>query len=682
MQRKRTSISCDRCQRRKVKCQDPVPGPCIACSRAGQECKVSRETRARPYYQVSQEQFELIVELLRHHEPDVKLDLQWLRNKKEELMPEQANASQRTSQGLTQPQESTSDPSGRVDLSPEMEALDGEYASVLIDTSGSYKYCAPHSEAGFNLAVAICLAAEPVAGGAFHFDQLTGSSSCFETPSSAPPVPGRPSLSVTHLPSRPVMTSSAQKFFTDIHCVCWMLPENEFYKRVELSYMAPDQLDPSWFCFLYAMLSLFAPSERTQANNFPLTSAEYYNLAMAFLPIILHHPTLDGIRGVLTLGLALQRQRTMTTSYQLVSIAARLSFNLGLHIKGFTQSKDDLFEQMERRRLWWTVYDAEKYISRKYGAPSAIDEERCDMSLPCENLMPPGVYTPVNYLEHCAALELLLGKTHNKIFVSSGPNSKRATEKQSIEEMLFSLDKWKTELPLYLQYNSPAPAVHRRAIAILHARFWVSKIVISRRFLLYQLLHGNQIPPEKVEFFNKMGVVCEESTLACLGILDSMGKNSLLSDILGADTDMLLLVSLVILLLYHFRKKNIYVNSFRRCVELFDMLKHVEWPAQCIERLLRVARHAGLVLRPDGHLVALGRTQASTASSSDIPSTSGASSVHPSTNPPPDEGISFFDNILQEELNPIQNQNIAWNMLEMCDMPTFHSGLSWNWEAS
>ncbi|KAK7544688.1 uncharacterized protein J3D65DRAFT_32168 [Phyllosticta citribraziliensis] len=681
MQRKRTSISCDRCQRRKVKCQDPVPGPCVACSRAGQECKVSREARARPYYQVSQEQFELIVELLRHHEPEVKLDLQWLRNKKQELLPEQSSTTGRASQRLAKPQESAPDPPHRVDLAPEMDVLDGDYANVLVDDSGSYKYCAPHSETGFNLAVAICLAAEPVASGAIHFDQLTGSSNCFEHPSLAPPVPGRPSLSVTHLPSRAVLTSSAQKFFTEVQCVCWFIPEDEFCKRVELSYMAPAQLNPAWFCFLYAMLSLFAPSERTQTDNFPLTSAEYYNLAMAFLPIILHHPDLDGIRGVVTLALALQRQRTMTASYQLVSVAARLCFNLGLHIKGFTAIKDDIYEQMERRRLWWTTYYAEKYISRKYGAPSAIEEARYDMSLADDNLMPHGPYTPAEFPQHAASLELVLGRVHNKMFVSSGPTAKQATEKENIEELLAAIENWKAELPLHLQYNAPSPAIHRRAISLLHTRYWVTKISISRRFLLYQLLHAADIPPEKVGFFDEMSSCCEESTMACLGILDSMGKNSILSDIMNLDTDVLLLVSLVVLLLYHFRRSDVYVDRFRRCLELWDLLKHVEWPAQCLERLLRIARHVGLVQRPDGYLVALGRPQTSNASSSKMPSTRATSSGAALSNPGSDEGVSFLDEMFQQELDPIQNQNIVWNTLSMCDVPTFHSGLSWSWES-
>ncbi|KAK7519147.1 hypothetical protein IWZ03DRAFT_414088 [Phyllosticta citriasiana] len=682
MQRKRTSISCDRCQRRKVKCQDPVPGPCVACSRAGQECKVSRETRARPYYQVSQEQFELIVELLRHHEPDVKLDLQWLRNKKQELLPERSSATRRASQGLAKPQESVPDPPHRVDLAPELEAFDGDYASVLVDTSGLYKYCAPNSETGFNLAVAICLAAEPVGSGAFHLDQLTSPSNCFENPSLAPPFPGRPALSVTHLPSRAVLTSSAQKYFTDVQCVCWLIPENEFYKRVELSYLAPTQVNPSWFCFLYAMLALFAPSDRAQTDIFPLTSAEYYNLAMAFLPIILHHPNLDGIRGVLMLSLALQRQRNMTTSYQLVSIAARLSFNLGLHVKNFSTTKDDLIEQNARRRLWWTIYFAEKYVSRKYGAPSAIEEDRYDMSLPNDNLMPHGAFTPINFAQHCISLELMLGKSHNKMFVTSGPTAKRAIEKESIEELLDALEDWKAQLPVHLQYNGSVPAIYKRAIALLHARYWVIKIILSRRFLLYQLLHAAEIPPEKVDFFDKMSLCCEESTLACLGILDSMGNTSTLSDIVHMDTDLLVLVSLVILLLYHFRKSDIYVDRFRRCVELFDLLKHVEWPAQCLERLLRIARHAGLVRRADGYIVALGRPQASNDSSSKMPSMSAESSGGLSANPGSDEGISFLDDVFQQELDPIQNQNIVWNTLSMCDVPTFHSGLSWNWESS
>lgn len=148
---KRTSISCDRCQKRKVKCQDPVPGPCRACRRGGHSCKVSRESRSRPFYQVSQEQFDLMIEVIKEYEPDLKLDLSSLRARKQARSshnrhsPTTSGKCAECSRRMPTPPdeqiehlEEVQEAPVTIDVSPEMEALDGESVSVLVDTEGSH----------------------------------------------------------------------------------------------------------------------------------------------------------------------------------------------------------------------------------------------------------------------------------------------------------------------------------------------------------------------------------------------------------------------------------------------------------------------------------------------------------------------------------------------------------------
>ncbi|KAK7708323.1 hypothetical protein SLS57_009057 [Botryosphaeria dothidea] len=175
-----------------------------------------------------------------------------------------------------------------------------------------------------------------------------------------------------------------------------------------------------------------------------------------------------------------------------------------------------------------------------------------------------------------------------------GPKSGSSNEKANVDSLLAEMASWKDSLPQYLQMEAPSPPSHKRTIALLHLRYWSTCVCISRRFLLYHLQHGSEIPAEKASFFETMASYCMESAEHVLAVMKALAADSLLSDLSFFDTNCLLSISLLFALSYNFTKLQSDAAKFRTCVGLFDLLKDVEWPAECVTRLLRIVRPLGL----------------------------------------------------------------------------------------
>lgn len=153
------------------------------------------------------------------------------------------------------------------------------------------------------MAVVHCLTAERTTGNKFLLEHTTSLKSQLSNTQNRTGLPLSPGLQPPdkgHLPSTAAIYSCAEKFFTQIQCSLWVYPEDQFYSRIEQTY-SEESLKPTWFCFLYAFLSLTSPSEISDSGDYPLTSEEYYNLSTSYLPLVLYHPDLDGVRGLLTL---------------------------------------------------------------------------------------------------------------------------------------------------------------------------------------------------------------------------------------------------------------------------------------------------------------------------------------------------------------------------------------------
>ncbi|KXH60276.1 hypothetical protein CSAL01_03096 [Colletotrichum salicis] len=73
--------SCVNCRRRKIKleCDKPTSRSCRRCERLRLDCVVTDEATIRPYYHISEEQFELMAAIVRHYAPGISSGVEDLR---------------------------------------------------------------------------------------------------------------------------------------------------------------------------------------------------------------------------------------------------------------------------------------------------------------------------------------------------------------------------------------------------------------------------------------------------------------------------------------------------------------------------------------------------------------------------------------------------------------------------
>lgn len=80
--------------------------------------------------------------------------------------------------------------------------------------------------------------------------------------------------------------------------------------------------------------------------------------------------------------LFLQSSAPLVACYPYIGIAQRASLGLGLHRK--IQSNFDPIQRELRKRIFWTVYGIDVYVSTRLGLPIAIHTEDVDQEHPLE----------------------------------------------------------------------------------------------------------------------------------------------------------------------------------------------------------------------------------------------------------------------------------------------------------
>src|SRR5258707_1250664 len=89
---------------------------------------------------------------------------------------------------------------------------------------------------------------------------------------------------------------------------------------------------------------------------------------------------LYSIQAVLLMTIFLQSSARMSTCYSYVGIALSAAVRMGLH-RALPQARFDPVEREVRRRIFWTVWKMDTYVSALLGLPKGISEEDIDQDL-------------------------------------------------------------------------------------------------------------------------------------------------------------------------------------------------------------------------------------------------------------------------------------------------------------
>ena len=122
--------------------------------------------------------------------------------------------------------------------------------------------------------------------------------------------------------------------------------------------------------------------------------------------------------------------------------------------------------------------------------------------------MGPGSNTPIGYLEQCIRLTQLTQRIRQVLY--DGPvHGGQELSDVNFNDTIAALKEWLAQVPLHLQLSTSVPSSHRRPISLLHLRYWSAIMLITKPFLLHNLLEGSEhIEPAKQALFAKFAKAC------------------------------------------------------------------------------------------------------------------------------------------------------------------------------
>ncbi|KAK3317326.1 putative fungal-specific transcription factor [Cercophora scortea] len=571
---KRARQSCDSCKNRKTKCVQTGTGPCQYCASTGGTCSTSVRPQRRPYYRVSEEEYQCCMRLLRHFVPHATLDLKTMKAMLAEI--EQGVEISSISSGGGG---GGSPASAAVIETEESEVLQEELGCMIIDAQGSYRYVGADSAVRFANAVTRVSPAHhhhnhrngndnalivtlirarlpPATPETIHY--LSNSSS---KPTAAAPTRYRlyypnPSLSPSsspgdppriYLPPRDVCQRYALRFFDEIQSIYWFYSPEQFYTLVDRTYLpgGAEASSASWLCSLYCIFAICSARDESKTHSpsdgDEKTSSEYLAMAKALGLQVCDEADTDAVRALSLMSLALHSACYFVTAYLIIGMTVRMAYTLGLHRDiSLTARAADSVSRARWHRLWWTIYLVDQEVAIQLGYPCAIVDSVAGIQTPlsCESILDPGRPTPHGYQAVCVALVKLKKKISHTLYVAPALSARKVVPFTAVTGCLADLREWMAKLPPHLSWTSGTSPSHRRAVAVLHLRYWTALIHVQRPFLLYTVRRGAELPlgSEKQRWYDELSGQCVDAADKAVGIVRRMKECGLLSSLVLFDS--------------------------------------------------------------------------------------------------------------------------------------------------
>lgn len=375
--------ACSTCKARKSRCQTNGSGPCAYCAKTGKECSFDEPVDRTPLTRKNLDAAELrcaqLENLLRSLNPDLNL---------EDALAK-LNRSAPHEQLLNQARDSDG-----AEASQEEEDQDARYewhedSSLKNPASATGTRESPqfgHQEDGM---------------GAFstsksgYLGSSSGSSLLQDIASSLPIAmaatntslasPNRPSSSAHEHLDRPDLASSAvANLFIDAYFLFFntsypIIHEKTFRAKVAGDWRGAKRRS-TWSTVYYMVLAMgHWVSATDQAAAQALSP--YFTAARSRMSIsMLESGTIETLQAFLLMGNYLQKRDRPNTAYNLIGIACRIAFGLGLHREVPNAPDSMLYER--RRQLFWTVYCFDCGFNITTGRPPTAADGFFDVHLP------------------------------------------------------------------------------------------------------------------------------------------------------------------------------------------------------------------------------------------------------------------------------------------------------------
>ncbi|KAH8904647.1 hypothetical protein BR93DRAFT_970584 [Coniochaeta sp. PMI_546] len=678
--RRRARQSCDACKSRKTKCVQTGTGPCRYCASTGGICSTSVRLQRRPYYRVSEEEYQCCMRLLRHFVPNATLDMKTMKAMIAEIEAGSDLA--------------VSTPPKETEESEESEVLQEELGCMIIDARGSYRYVGADSSVRFANAVA--------QGQTRNHDPaimvpLVRSRLPPATPESIHGGSDRPTPTDHHpfpdpdkkpyLPARDVCQRYAMRFFDEIQSIYWFYSPEQFYTLLDKTYAdGGTATSASWLCSLYCIFAICSAREEEEGGEVggcppgrDRKSSEYLAMAKSLGTAVCDEADADAVRALALTSLALHSGCYTVTAYLVIGMTVRMAYSLGLH-RDITPRGQDSVTRARAHRLWWTVYLLDQEVAVQLGYPCAIVDEAVGVRTPlaCESVLDPGRPTPHGYQAACVGLVRLKKRISHALYVAPALSTRKVPF-SAVTGCIGGLRDWLAGLPPHLCWSAGMAPGHRRAVAVLHLRYWTTLIHVQRPFLLYAVTRGGELEGNKKRWYEELSGLCLDAAEKGVVIIRRMREHGLLSSLVLFDSQCIQELVQVLLLGKEWTgpRAAVAAEGLETCMDAMKGMECVGWCEKILPELTATvaartqamggrAGGEGVERQQDGKRVEESSLEDRAPSGMGSPWSAAAGTVQPM-----DDGLmdAFFDNFQDFQYN-IDAQLDVFDTLDL-DMGTF-----------
>ncbi|KAK4041874.1 fungal-specific transcription factor domain-containing protein [Parachaetomium inaequale] len=593
-QRRRARLSCNTCKARKTKAKT---GACQYCRTLGIPCEADPKSRKRPFYRVSGEVYEHSIKLLRRFVPEESLpeltvdNIQAILRKldsganhtPETPAPRAAALPPALPPGDDEAGLVPGDPVGSNDVMEACEhpLLQEELGCLLLDSMGKYRYVGADSSIRWNHAARMARGRPP------HADpKIISPLKAGLLPPTSPESPDGRCREEAYLPPRQLCMAYVARFFDQIHCIYWFYSAEQFHTRLHHTYdTSGTKASSSWLCSLYSIFAMgsmpSAHSDVGRARNAvqdSKTSLDYLSMAKSLSPAATDEADVDSIKAFGLLSLATHAMCYSVTAYLHLGTAVRIGFSLGLHRDVSLRNKDAL-EWERGRRLWWTIYVLDYEMASRFGYPCSITESSVFTTTPpaTEQILSPGPNTPLGYQALLVSLIQLRKKISHECFLRPAHVGGRLPI-SSVTSCLGSLRHWLDNMPTHLRWDSSLHPQHRRAVSLLHLRFWTAIISLTRPFLLFMVAKSTDgMIPVKRHIYEQMSNSCIEAAESGVQVVKSMREDKTLSSLMLLDCHCIGEIMWILILALQKRGGRERQDLLRFCLETLKTMDKVGW---------------------------------------------------------------------------------------------------------
>ncbi|KAI1863032.1 hypothetical protein JX265_009078 [Neoarthrinium moseri] len=275
--------------------------------------------------------------------------------------------------------------------------------------------------------------------------------------------PDQSSPSTANLDRADLATSAVASLLIDAYFLFYNTSYPIVHEKIFREKMASDwrhtKRHSAWSIVYYMVLAIGHWTSAT--NHTSVMPCPYYSAARSRLSVaMLESGTVETLQAFLLMGNYLQKRDRPNTGYNLIGIAYRIAFGLGLHRE--IPHAADTMEHERRRQLFWTVYCFDSGFCITTGRPPTLVDGFLDLRLPrnveedshalgSEMVREVDHPTPSSAIVANAELAKIATTLYTEFLMAKTAGAR--VEYQVAEAIDKSLNTWKQALPSY--FTSP-----------------------------------------------------------------------------------------------------------------------------------------------------------------------------------------------------------------------------------